>query len=132
MKNEAKKGVKAPRAKRAKRTAAQAANASNTKFCVEPECKETATLRGYCRLHYLSNWKHIKFNQKVKAERRLNAYVDRLAKKYPADFMERIKEGLEDENKFRQTVQELDVETEETPETDNEFLEKFMRIVKPE
>ena len=48
------------------------------------------------------------------------------------DFLEKIKEGLEDENKFKQSVQELDLETDgEEKETDDEFLEKFLRVVKP-
>ncbi len=74
----------------------------------------------------------MRLNDHLKAEKRLNAYVEKLAKKYPSDWMEKIKEGVEDESKFKQTVQELDVEVQqEEPDTDNEFLEKFMRTVKP-
>jgi hypothetical protein len=101
------------------------------RFCMQTECKAESVSHGYCRLHYISNWKHIKFDRHVKAERRLNAYVDRLAKKYPKDFVEKIKEGLEDEDKFRQTVEELDLESENGfRETENEFLEKFLRGIK--
>jgi hypothetical protein len=101
------------------------------RFCIQAGCKLEAVTHGYCRLHYIFNWKHIKFDRHVKAERRLNAYVDRLAKKYPKDFLEKIKEGLEDEEKFRQTVEELDLEQEPGfRETETEFLEKFLRGIK--
>ena len=102
------------------------------KKCAERGCKSQSVSEGYCRLHYLANWKHIKFNEQVKAERRLNAYIDRLSKRYPKDYMEKIKEGLEDPEKFQQMVDELEVEVGKSePETDNEFLEKFMRVIKP-
>jgi hypothetical protein len=103
------------------------------KYCVETGCRQMAASSGYCRLHYLANHSTIKLSQKIKAEKRLNAFVDRLAKKYPKDYLEKLKEGLEDENKFKETVQELDMEPAggENPETDKEFLEKFMRIIKP-
>ncbi len=100
------------------------------KYCSHSRCKRDAVSEGFCRLHYLANWKHLKFNEQVKAERRLNSFVDRMAKKYPDDYLDRIKEGLEDENKFKQAVQELDVEEGEATETEREYLEKFVRTVK--
>ncbi len=101
--------------------------------CTHAKCKQPAAQEGYCRLHYLANWKHIKLNNQLKAEKRLNAYVDRLAKKYPGDFMDKIREELEDENKFKQSVQELEIDPDaENPETDREFLERLSRIFKPE
>lgn len=96
------------------------------RFCIQAECNEPATSHGYCRLHYIANWKHIKFNNQVKAERRLNAYVDRLARKYPKDYLERIKEGLENEEVFRATVEELEIDAEaDSTETEREFLERL-------
>lgn len=102
------------------------------KLCLVPSCKKEGATHGYCRLHYISNWKRIRLNEKIKAERRLNAYVDKIAKKYPKDYLEKIKETLEDEHKFKEMVTELDLEVELTPrETDDEFLAKFMRAIKP-
>jgi len=100
------------------------------KYCMETGCKADPVSHGYCRLHYIAHWKHIKLDRQVKAERRLNAYVDRLAKKYPKDFMEKIKEGLESEEKFQQTMEELEAVSEDNSETENEFLEKFLRDIK--
>jgi hypothetical protein len=109
-----------------------AAKSPKVKFCAQPECNQHAVSHGYCRLHYIANWKTLKDEKTQKAEKRLNAYVDRLAKKYPKDYLERIKEGLEDEEKFKASVAELDLESEDDPETEREFLEKFLRSVKDE
>lgn len=103
----------------------------NKRLCAHTGCTSSPSTKGYCRLHYISNWKHIQFNNQVKAERRLNDYIDKVAKKYPKDYLEKIKEGLEDEGRFKEMAQELDVETQNEEVTDNEFLEKFMRVVKP-
>lgn len=119
---------KAPSVKKAPK----AKKAPKVKACTQRGCKKEGQSEGYCRLHYLANWKHIKFNEKVKAERRLNAYVDRIAKKYPKDYLDKIKETLENEDKFKEMVSELEIELEQGPkETDDEFLEKFLRILKP-
>lgn len=100
------------------------------KKCAQRKCKAAAVAQTYCRPHYIQNWKVIKLERHIKAERRLNAYVDRLAKKYPKDYLEIIKQGLENEETFKNTVKELNVDVEEPNETDTEFLEKFMRALK--
>ncbi len=106
--------------------------AAKKKHCSQDECKLEAVNSGFCRLHYLANWKRMRLNEHIKAERRLNAYVDRLAKKYPEDYMARLKETLEDDDKFKQAVQELELENENEGETEREFIEKFERNVKGE
>jgi len=134
MKNAALKKTSSAAAKKVTATKKLSAkpNDKKEKNCSAPSCKKEASSHGYCRLHYISNWKHIRFNEKVKAERRLNAYVDRIAKKYPQDYLEKIKESLEDEKKFKEMVSELDIELDMSPkETDDEFLAKFLRAVKP-
>lgn len=107
-----------------------AKKAPSKKYCSQEKCKAEASHHGFCRLHYLAHWKNRKSEAKVKAERRLNAYVDRLAKKYPDDFMERIKEGLESEEKFKKTVEELELDESDSTETEREYLEKFVRNIK--
>ena len=115
-----------------KKVTAKASSSKKEISCAHAGCKKEPSAHGYCRLHYISNWKHIRFKEKVKAERRLNAYVDKIAKKYPKDFLEKIKETLEDENKFKEMITELDIDIDLNPrETDDEFLAKFLRAVKP-
>lgn len=103
-----------------------------SKNCAQAKCKGSAENSGYCRLHYLANWKRIKLSNQIKAEARLNQFVDKLAKKYPDSYMEKIKEGVENEERFFEIAKELDIESKETiKETDSEFLERFLRVVKP-
>lgn len=97
------------------------------KFCMHDQCNQEASVKNYCRLHYITNWKELKVEEKEKAEKRLNAYVDRMARRYPKDYLERIKEGLGDEEKFNA---ETDGVEEEPSENENEFLEKFLRDIK--
>ncbi len=103
---------------------------SKTKVCAESRCKAAATSDGYCRLHYLRNWRELKSEQKDKAEKRLNSYIDRLMKKYPGEYMDKLKESLSSEEKFKEAMQEVDLEPEGNGESDREFLEKLSRNVK--
>lgn len=119
-----------PAAKEAKEAKAAKPSTSKTKICAESRCKSPATSDGYCRLHYLRNWKELKSEQKDKAEKRLNSYIDRLMKKYPGEYMDKIKESLESEEKFKEAMQEVDLEVEGDGESDREFLEKLSRNVK--
>lgn len=109
------------------------AKPKKVRFCLFSQCKQPATSKGYCRLHYLATWKSERLSQQIKAEKRLNNYVDRLAKKYPKDYLERIKEGLENDDKFKKTLEELFPDQDmdaEASDTENEFLEKFVRELK--
>jgi hypothetical protein len=108
-----------------------AGRAKKERFCAAEGCKLNATMGGYCRLHYLKNYRTIKAQEQAKAEKRLSTFIDRLAKKYPNDYLERLKEGIESEEKFRQTVYELELEQPEEPrETEREYLERFASKLK--
>lgn len=101
------------------------------KYCAEDGCKLTAAQEGYCRLHYIKNFRDLKNAHQKRAERRLNAYVDRLAKKYPNDYLERIKEGIENEEKFKRTMEELELDEEGNEnETEREYLERLTNKLK--
>lgn len=121
--------------KKPKQTASKtpaAGKVKRKKACIQTGCRAAPETNGYCRLHYIENWKRIRLNRQVKAERRLNSYISRLAKKYPKDYLEKIKEGLEDPEKFSESLQEIDLHIHETGEnfTDEEFLEKLVRGLK--
>ena len=64
------------------------------KFCLEEGCKGEAHFKGYCRRHYLKNWKAIRMQEQLKAEDRLNDYIEKLVDKYPDDYLRVIKEDL--------------------------------------
>lgn len=98
------------------------------RFCMNEECKAQAVSHGYCRLHYIANYRTIKLSEQIKAERRLNAYVDRLSRRFPGEVLEKIKEGIESDEKFKAAVEELDLDTDPEPtETEREFLERYNR-----
>lgn len=101
------------------------------KFCLQSGCRQQPVNEGFCRKHYLLNWKQIKLKEQLQAEKALNHYVDRLVKKYPEDYLDKIKAGLENEEKFSETIKELSLENEDDKETtEREYLEKLARDFK--
>lgn len=103
------------------------------RFCLGDSCHLQGTIKGYCRMHYISHWREIRDKKNQRAEKRLDDFVNRLAEKYPKDYLQKIKEGLEDEDKFTKTVQEVEAEPDkENIETEREFLERFERKIKIE
>lgn len=64
------------------------------RICKEPNCKDAATTQGYCRLHYLKNWKELKSEERRRATKRLNRYVESVVKRHPDRYVEVIKEDL--------------------------------------
>jgi hypothetical protein len=56
-------------------------------LCAEGGCSAPATTRGFCRLHYIKNWKAIKARER-KAARRRN-YDEDLLHKVPIDYEDR-------------------------------------------
>lgn len=118
--------AKAPRKPRAKK-------AKLPELCVFKDCTpDTRKFQGLCRKCYLSNWQTIKGEKQQKAQRRLNAYVEAITKKYPDDYIERIRDGLENEDAFNKMVAELELDQEAESETEREFIEKFARKIRNE
>ena len=64
------------------------------KICSEPGCKNAQTAKGYCRLHYLKNWKQIKADEKQKTAERLNKYVEGIVKRSPDKYVDEVKRDL--------------------------------------
>lgn len=115
-----KSATKSPEKKKKTRGRAKRLNAKDASPLLE---------QGMSRMRYIAEWKKKRDKDKEKAERRLNSYVDRLVKKYPEEYLEKIKEGLENEDKFKETMEELEMEAEDN-QTDREFLERLSRAVK--
>lgn len=70
------------------------------KLCKQEGCSNAATTEGYCRFHYLKNWKEIKDHQKKKAVKSLNNYIDHVMKEHPAEYMDVIREDLRNADQF--------------------------------
>lgn len=68
------------------------------KLCKMKDCRNAATTSGFCRLHYLQNWKKIKTDQKRKAAKNLNSYVENLMRRFPDRFVDEIKKDIRSSN----------------------------------
>lgn len=77
------------------------------KLCKEDGCRNEQTTLGYCRLHYLRNWKKIREKQRKKAISSLNKYVEHIMKKHPDNYVETIKQDLRDGDRFQRKAEEF-------------------------
>lgn len=106
------------------------------KICREPGCHNSTTTKGYCRLHYLSNWKRLKEESKERAAKKLNRYIEYVMKKHPDRYMEIIKKDLRTPG-FEDYVEDNFGFDEKEPEVQNgqnfdEDLEELIRKLKVE
>ena len=65
------------------------------RICKEEDCHSAQTTGGYCRLHYLKNWKTIKKEQQERSAKRLNRYIESICRKFPDKYIEVLKEDIE-------------------------------------
>jgi len=64
------------------------------KICRQEGCHNAQTTAGFCRYHYLRNWKGIKKESEEKSAKRLNSYIESIYKKHPKKYVEEIKENI--------------------------------------
>lgn len=91
-----------------KLTAAQLHDAE--RMCRETACENFATTKGYCRLHYIQNWKKIKRKEMILKEGKLNQYVEELVSKYPDKYIEVIRQDLSTEVNFNKVIHDLELD----------------------
>ncbi|MBI2027402.1 MAG: hypothetical protein HYS98_06345 [Deltaproteobacteria bacterium] len=99
-------------------------------YCLEEECGQKASMEGYCRLHYLKNWKSIQLQKKLKKERKLNEYVDHIVHKYPHDYLRVIREDLASDKDLTDLLSEATSDTAHLEEFDDETQEILQEIKK--
>ncbi|OGQ50244.1 MAG: hypothetical protein A3I09_02470 [Deltaproteobacteria bacterium RIFCSPLOWO2_02_FULL_47_10] len=109
---------------------------SRIRICKEENCHNVQTTGGYCRLHYLKNWKKIKQETSTRAAKRLSRYIDSICKEHPKKYLEVIKEDI-NSDKFKKrdnTTDEVDelyrIFNEPTYEEDIERLIHDLKIEK--
>ncbi len=83
---------------------------AKTDECLEKGCDNPATTLAYCRYHYITNWKDVKKKQTILKEGKLQEFIEDLAKKYPAKFLEAIITDLNDEKSFLGVLKEMDID----------------------
>jgi hypothetical protein len=79
-------------------------------ICREIACESLATTSGYCRLHYIKNWKKIKRKEQILAEGKLVQYIHELVAKYPERYIEAIRQDLSSDKDFAKVIHDLDLD----------------------
>ena len=104
---------------------------SRIKICREAECQNAVTTAGYCRLHYLKNWKKIKSTEKRKAAKNLNSYIESVCRKHPDRYMDVIKKDLRSP-RFDKYIEEVFGYEDEAEDLFNEpsYEEEVQRLIK--
>jgi hypothetical protein len=78
--------------------------------CREVACEGLSTSGGYCRLHYIKNWKKIKRKEVILREKKLNQYIEELVAKYPDKYIEAIRQDLSNDKDFAKVIYDLDLD----------------------
>lgn len=84
---------------------------SNKKRCREPACDNDFSIAGYCRMHYIKNWRKIKRKEAILASGQLNNYVEELVSKYPDKYLDVIRQDLASEKDWSKVVVDLELES---------------------
>lgn len=87
------------------------------KRCREAACDLEVTVVGYCRLHYIKNWRKIKRKEAILATGQLNNYVEELVSKYPDKYLDVIRQDLSSEKDWSKVVVDLELDS-----TDDELV----------
>lgn len=91
-----------------------------TDECIERNCDNPATTLGYCRYHYIKNWKDIKKKQSILMEGKLQDYIEDLVGKYPPKYIEAIITDLSEDKAFMGVLKELNIESEDEESFDED------------
>ena len=79
-------------------------------ICREVACEGLATSGGYCRLHYIKNWKKIQRKALILKEGKLNQYIEELVAKYPDKYLDAIRQDLTNNREFSKVVRDLELD----------------------
>jgi len=77
------------------------------KLCKEIGCNNQQTTSGFCRLHYLKNWKKIQADKKRKAAKNLNKYIESIVRSNPDRATDTLKGNLRDESSFEKSMDDI-------------------------
>lgn len=106
-----------------KKAKAEAALNARKNRCREPGCEHEHLLSGFCRLHYIKNWRKIKRKEAILASGQLNNYVEELVSKYPDKYLDVIRQDLASEKEWAKVVIDLELESTDEEGAGDEDLE---------
>ncbi len=89
-------------------------------LCKFSGCDDIANVEGYCRFHYLLNWKRIQLKKKILSEGKLEKYINELTAKYPDKYIDMLKGDLKSEKDFLSVVNELEIDDSDNSISDDE------------
>jgi hypothetical protein len=78
--------------------------------CREVSCETVAIAHGYCRAHYIKNWKKIQAKSLILKEKKLDQFIDELAAKVPSKYLEAIRSDLMSDHEFAKVVTDLELD----------------------
>jgi hypothetical protein len=105
--------------------------AQRQKRCREPGCDHDFTMLGYCRLHYIKNWRRIKRKEAILASGQLNNYVEELVNKYPDKYLDVIRQDLASEKEWAKVVVDLELENAEEDGSGEDEIDSVAEGVRP-
>ncbi len=85
-------------------------NTNDSDECQERYCENLATTLGFCRLHYIKNWKGIKKKRKILEEGKLQQYIEDLINKFPPKYIEAILNDLSGDKQFYKVLKDLNID----------------------
>ncbi|MGE3261226.1 MAG: hypothetical protein AB7K68_05560 [Bacteriovoracia bacterium] len=91
--------------------------------CREPGCEHDFILTGFCRMHYIKNWRKIKRKEAILASGQLNNYVEELVSKYPDKYLDVIRQDLASEKDWSKVVVDLELDSVDDDAGGDEELE---------
>jgi hypothetical protein len=125
------KGVALLGREKKKGKSAEAQAAAGKRRCREPGCDHEALIHGYCRLHYIKNWRKIKRKEAILASGQLNNYVEELVNKYPDKYLDVIRQDLASEKEWAKVVVDLELESADEEAGAEEDLDAVAEGVRP-
>ena len=99
--------------------------------CREPGCDHDFSLMGYCRLHYIKNWRRIKRKEGILASGQLNNYVEELVNKYPDKYLDVIRQDLATEKEWGKVVVDLELDGTDDESGGDEEIDAAAEGVRP-
>jgi hypothetical protein len=76
-------------------------------LCAGRGCNNQATTLGYCRLCYLKNWKKIHTENKKKAARNLNKYIDSIIRSNKEDRVQGLRNSVQQGESSERSLEDM-------------------------
>ena len=87
--------------------------ASDSDECLERKCDNPATTGGYCRLHYIKNWKEIKNKEQILKDGILIDCLEQLINKFSLKVVDSLVEDMSDEKNFYNALKNMNIDVSE-------------------